>query len=886
MWLISGPFDDEAGNVTTTKTKLLVAGKKYNLGRKDRQLVVNNKKISRDHCDFTVGPYAEENLDDPCFVPRLEIYNAKEKAMSIDRGGEPFIVDPLSPYELQSGDTVNIVAGIAVKVEWKRITCFLPPARNWPSIPRQDCASLGISVVTTTHALVTHHITSKYEFTIPLATSLLSAVQLVKVEWLQECIRLGTTEDDTNPFKSTPLEQAFVLPLESKFRPAFSPGLPSTFKSFKFWEPNEERLNFLNGYRFVLLANKNGEVDGDTRELCLRGGGEYDGFPMTSGHAKWRQMLAKAKRKKEEVGMNVVIVTDDRAIQMTVGPTKWQEMATDAHTMSVPIVTMETLLNAVISINVSVLLSTSNPHQLENSSPPVADANAHPDKPCLTSTSSRQEGMEANHQSSPPLLVEAGISNSRSRSPQPTTEIKVQPPPSRRQLIRSVKPLSTSSDKDQSNMPGLQSSGDLGATVPPAPSTNRPKLKRRAATPTTGTASMVDTILCEKETEREPPLKRFKALFDASDPDKLSADAPNNLDATKHAGISADASQVTGSATQNTSLHAHGTSPRMQVLDVVTEEEEESIYTRPVLSQSLPSAPPPNQLAVAQRARTPAREVSGGTLATNNVEMGRVDTAGDRMPSKPNQPTRQLDTDQAFLTAVASKKRGKKGEDEFDREFNKLRISKPDIHGGQEEDWAVLGDFDNDVRNTRGNFMVVMEVDIYRDGRPRETAPARRDYDGKPNFKKFKKTPTPSSRYPVELVTKADDDYGVGPGYWKDSIAIKDSTLPPSQPGVQRRPRTILESEDEDTEELPIAKKPRKQPAALEAKSQTARLFLDSDDESTQGRNSQRFTQGQGTSSQGVHVGRERGNKRHIIADDDSDEEAAFKGFRKKRRVR
>ncbi|KAI6127036.1 hypothetical protein F5141DRAFT_370413 [Pisolithus sp. B1] len=884
MWLISGPFDDESGNLSATKTKLLVAGKKYHLGRKDRQLVVNNKKISRDHCDFTVSPYAEENLEDPCFVPRLEIYNAKEKAMSIDRGGEPFIVDPLSPYELQSGDTVNIVAGIAVHVEWKRITCFLPPARNLPSIPRQDCASLGISVVTMTHALVTHHITSKYEFTVPLATSLLSAVQLVKVEWLQECIRLGTVEDNANPFKSTPLEQAFVLPLESKFRPAFSPGLSSTFKSFKFWEPNEERLNFLSGYRFVLLANKNGEVDGDTRELCLRGGGEYDGFPLTSGHAKWRQMLAKAKRKKEEVGINVVIVTDDRAIQETVGSTKWQEMVTDAHTMSVPIVTIETLLNAVISIDVSALLITSNPHQ--NPSPSVANASARPDKTYLATAVSRQEVTEANHQSNSPLPVEAEISTSRSGSPKPAAETKVQPPPSRRQLIRSVKPLSTSSDQDRSNMPGLKLAGDLGTTVPPPPSANRPKLKRRAATPTTGTASMVDSILSGKEAEREPPLKKFKALFDASDPDKMAADATNNLDAANHMGIGADASQVTGSATQSASLHARATAPPMQVLDAVVEEEEESISTRPVLSQSLPSAPPPNQLAIAQRARTPARQTSGGALATSCVEKGRVATAGDQTPSEPNQFTRQLDTDQAFLTAVASRKRGKKGEDDFDREFNKLRISKPDIHGEQEEDWAVLGDFDDDVRNIRGNFMVVMEVDVYRDACPREVTPARRDYDGKPNFKKFRKTPTPSSRYPVELMIKAEDDYGVGPGYWKDSTATKDSTLLPSQPGVQRRPRTILESEDEDTEELPIAKKARQQPAALEGKSKTARLFLDSDDESTQGRNSQRFTPGQEAPNQGTHVGRVPSNKRHIIADDDSDEEAAFKGFRKKRRVR
>ncbi|KAI5984547.1 hypothetical protein EDC04DRAFT_2914273 [Pisolithus marmoratus] len=871
MWLISGPFDGELGNVSTKKTKLLRAGKKYHLGRKDRQLVVNNKKISRDHCDLTVGPYTEENQlaqkrqEDPCFVPRLEIYNAKEKAMSIDRGGDPFIVDPLSPYELQSGDTVNIVAGIAIQVEWKRIACFLPPARNLPPIPRQDCASIGISVVTRTHALATHHVTPKYELTIPLATSLLSAVQLVKTEWLQECIRLGTVEDDTDSFKSTSLEQAFVLPLESKYRPTFSPGLSSAFKSFKFWEPNEERLNFLSGYRFVLLANKNGEVDGDTRELCLRGGGEYDGFPLTSGHAKWRQMLAKAKRKMEEVGIRVIIITDDKAIQATVGSTKWQEMAADADSMSVPIVAVEALLNAVISIDVSVLPRAPNPRQ--DSSPlSVVNADTHPDEPL------------------PP--AEPEISALRSRSPQHTVETIVQPPPSRRQLIRSVKPLSTNSDQSPTNKPGLRSSGNVGPSIPPAHFANRPKLKRRAATPTTETVSVVDAILSEKETEREPPLKKFKALFDASDPDKMSADAPNDLDATKHGGNSTGGSQDTGTVTQSASLGVRGITPHMRVLDAVVEEEEESIHARQLLSQSLLTAPVPNQLAVAQRTQPPTGQTSGELVVTSDVDKGRVDTSQDQTPSKPKKSTGHLDTDQAFLTAVASKKRGKKGEDDFDREFNKLRISKPDIHREQEEDWAVLGDFDDDVRNIRGNFMVVVEMDICGNARSREITAVRRDYEGKPNFKKFKKTPTPSSRYPVELVMKADDDYGVGLGYWKDSTAIKDSTLLPSQPGIQRRARTILESEDEDSEELPVEKKPRKQPAALEGKSQTARLFLESDEESAQGKGSRKFTQGKVASSQGVHAGRVRSNKRHIIADDDSDEEAAFKGFGKKRRVR
>ncbi|KAI6022043.1 hypothetical protein EDC04DRAFT_348958 [Pisolithus marmoratus] len=243
------------------------------------------------------------------------------------------------------------------------------------------------------------------------------------------------------------------------------------------------------------------------------------------------------------------------------------------------------------------------------------------------------------------------------------------------------------------------------------------------------------------------------------------------------------------------------------------------------------------------------------------------------MPSKPKKSTGHLDTDQAFLTAVASKKRGKKGEDDFDREFNKLRISKPDIHREQEEDWAVLGDFDDDVRNIRGNFMVVVEMNICGNARSREITAVRRDYEGKPNFKKFKKTPTPLSRYPVELVMKADDDYGV------TGRIVQLSRIPPYcqvNQGYRDVPRTILESEDEDTEELPVKKKRGKQPAALEGKSQTARLFLESDEESMQGKGSQKSRKERWLRAR-VHAGRVRSNKRHIIADDDSDEEVLSK---------
>lgn len=191
-------------------------------------------------------------------------------------------------------------------------------------------AFIGISLINSPNSLVTHHLTPKYELTVPLATSLLSATQLVKVEWLQELIRLGSTPEDSHQFKLTPLEQTFAPPLESKYRPVFSPSLAPSLKSFKFWEPNEERLHLLKGYRFVLLSNADGQADSDVRELIIRGDGEYECFPLTNGEAKWNQLLAKAKRKIDEADLKVAIVARESVVQMTVGSDKWEKMLSGA----------------------------------------------------------------------------------------------------------------------------------------------------------------------------------------------------------------------------------------------------------------------------------------------------------------------------------------------------------------------------------------------------------------------------------------------------------------------------------------------------------------------------------------------------------------------------
>ena len=41
--------------------KLLKPNSVYTVGRKNRALVVNNKKVSHDHCRFIVGPHSADD---------------------------------------------------------------------------------------------------------------------------------------------------------------------------------------------------------------------------------------------------------------------------------------------------------------------------------------------------------------------------------------------------------------------------------------------------------------------------------------------------------------------------------------------------------------------------------------------------------------------------------------------------------------------------------------------------------------------------------------------------------------------------------------------------------------------------------------------------------
>ena len=193
--------------------------------------------------------------------------------------------------------------------------------------------SSGINVVYTLHTGITHHLTPQFASNAIVATSLVLAAQLVKPEWLTEVIRLGNLPANDDPANGSSLEQNFSLPPETKYRPSFSTTLPPPLKVFKAWEPNEERINMLLGYRFIFVGDKGREVDSAVIELVKQGGGEYEVFDASNGRKKWHQALAKGKARQShpaEGQKELVIVANAKATETAIGKEAWEDLTTEA----------------------------------------------------------------------------------------------------------------------------------------------------------------------------------------------------------------------------------------------------------------------------------------------------------------------------------------------------------------------------------------------------------------------------------------------------------------------------------------------------------------------------------------------------------------------------
>jgi len=147
-----------------------------------------------------------------------------------------------------------------------------------------------------------------------------------------------------------------------------------------------------------------------------------------------------------------------------------------------------------------------------------------------------------------------------------------------------------------------------------------------------------------------------------------------------------------------------------------------------------PSADPPTSTDK-PASKAPASMASRPPVSKSKQALPKTPSKRGAEPGRP-------DTDQAFLKAIASTRKGKRTEDDFDRDFNKLRIAIPEGTTGDAEEeepekqWAILEDF-GDTRGLTGNFMTILEMPVYR--KPQSEIAANPAWEGKLNFKKFKK---------------------------------------------------------------------------------------------------------------------------------------------------
>lgn len=114
----------------------------------------------------------------------------------------------------------------------------------------------------------------------------------------------------TEHIKSSPLEREFSLPLESRFRPAFAPTLPTELKKFQVWEPKESRSALLKEWRFVFLtgsfsdstsssSTKPSGDDAEFRGLVESAGAAYETLDVSGGRVRMKQAIGRCVRKFE-----------------------------------------------------------------------------------------------------------------------------------------------------------------------------------------------------------------------------------------------------------------------------------------------------------------------------------------------------------------------------------------------------------------------------------------------------------------------------------------------------------------------------------------------------------------------------------------------------------
>ncbi|KAF7314496.1 CDC73-C domain-containing protein [Mycena kentingensis (nom. inval.)] len=833
MWVITGdtlslpPFLPHNNH---TESKLLKPGKTYTVGRKARDINLNSGKVSHDAGFFTVGPFSADDVGDESTRPKLKFESTTIKgSIQIERDGESSTLDCGKSKKLDHGDTLAISKTMNMKVEWVPVCCYQQPTRASPDTLNK-CAALGIHLLNLQQTSLTHHLTESLSFDITQAISLASGAILVSPQWLQEIFRLGDTS----------LESDFKLPEAKAFRP---PRAQGTSEDENIWAPSETRSSMFRPYYFICVGEKGREADSRLRQLIEESGGKTGTFVVSGGPDKFKKAISRDKPE------TMVLVADVEACKAAIGKNDWKALVDMAQTYGMRFFSRDDIVCAVLKEDTAPFHTSVEDQPQEAEDPPSS-----PIPSFVPDTQDKPVSKKP---------VSTRVTRARSQSQEPES---MGPPPPRKQLTRKtgIKPMITglddpsfllnTADENASGSKPTESVPPPEESEPPRP--KRKQLKRRvgvAADPNDpvalllkqGGASFMGASADDgppRETKAEPPLKKFKALFEASANGALTQDLIDDDEADAFMSQLQSQSQSQLQSQTQTQTQSNGVSrPRAgrSALTAVREEEEESQSQTSAQPRALgnkrkersfdgddvemadveaalngasstgegSSMPAAKKRAGAGNAVPVERATSKTAAASTTKPTDKAITkplattttkslAADKATSK-SLTSKKLgkdastaatagaavgkpDTDAAFLKAVASTKRGKRTEDDFDRDFNKLKISKADLKAGAEDEeerepaWELLQLDDFDAAAV-GNYMVIEELEVFKEnnGQRAKTSDAAGRWAGCINFKKFKRKESDAPRKARIDLFLSDPTQGEDAPLWDEDSNVK-----------------------------------------------------------------------------------------------------------------
>ncbi|KAG8932853.1 hypothetical protein FRC02_000464 [Tulasnella sp. 418] len=887
--------------------KFLLPSSSYTLGRaKDSNIIIPLKSISNKNSRFDVGEHTLEDSSNIESIPTLKYTQISTSKSGILRRGdeEPVVIQKESSVELQDGDFVHLTgAEYGISVHWVPLNIFLTSRGGLDSDFRADAsrklAKLGIKCSKEWSPSVTHLVfkSAKSPYNFRILSALVTQSQIVTPKWIEELIQAfavapGTPVDipdsviqlDHNGAASGKLELDTLLKLdiskivdEEKFRP---PGLLG-----KGWAPENNRSKLLDGLRFLILA-ADGVAEG-LLDVIKYGGGEFrtqtikdEPMNVDEWSTKLRALRRKPDRNNERTGMTcgLVLIGDTAELSSALG-SQWDDVyLAGIQSQGLRIIWLAELSECLLRKDLKFIdCGKPDPNQLEDqqqepkttapplrrrttrassrepSQPPpgAIPPSTFPDEPSLQGSRKGSKISQEPSTSQPKRQTRSVPTPAPEQNNEVDAPEEQEPQPQKTTLRRRV----TTRKKEPSPAPQTVSraaSEDVQIIDPPSePSVSRPLKRRVTAKPgtqkDTSRSQSVEMDDSPPVAQVEPPHKKFKFLFEGTQApmDSIPEDSESHpVERSSTVGI-ANAAELPNSP-------ASGRSKRKATQEGSLEDSlpiSKKRATQDRLSVEPPgvsretSLPPASQRPTqveSQYAKSHSQSKAASSTSTKafKAKTQNSGTVPDNITEK------APDTEPAFLQAMASRTKSKRKEDDFDREFNQLRIAVPekqdyDLEEQRRRELEAWSSLDLDV-NIRGNFMVVEYRDLIRKDQRRRNEPAKTYGQDVPNFKKFKKKQSGPRSAKVELFLPETVDFGMGDAYWQqDQSAIMGSgstgVMPitqPSQPSAKprvnvqrRRVQLTIDTDDEssgnqDDEVLPPKRSSRKAGATGTAKRQ------------------------------------------------------------------